>query len=361
MSEFNNPIHWLVALRGRGRGPEDVSFEEGQLVAQGYEFRVRNGVGAHYFNLPPKVFSIVTWPNGDLKKIDQGGLHELPSGRYLIQYVTAKELTGETELVSENTIDGASISISVFFKYCVLNPLQVFAVRDPLKGLVKSLEVDIREYIRANTHESLWEASRSKGDKSLSRFLRQQPNPATRNRALVLIDAEMQGFNPDPKFLELVRNIQIQGRQNKNDIEILAQKQNLERRVTEQDALIKKMRLNASAEQQEIYRQIDLKSIEVENKRRAWKRQYDTFAEIAHAVSEAASNGQSLNTEIMSVLADLAEALRENLDDNAPDMPVSPDPSPSPPGGAPRPASMGNQDKVEKLTNTLLTLLRPKG
>jgi hypothetical protein len=360
MAESDSFTHWLVAFRGRRRGAENVTFEDGQLVAQGREFQVSLLESAYYFNLPANTFAVITLPKGELQEV-KGGLYLLQSGRYQIQYVTSKELTGETGLISEITIDGANVSVSVFFKYRVLNPLLVIGTSEPLKMLIKSLEVDIREYIRANTHQSIWDASRSKGDRSLSRFLRQQPNSSARSRALYLTDSEMQVFNPDPKFLEFVRNSEVLGKQNDNDLMVLAQKQTMERRLAEQDALIKKMKLDAAAEQLAVSQQMELKSIEVENKRRAWQRQYDSFSKVVQAVSDAVSNGQSLNAEIMTTLSALTDALRGGLDDGAL-PPGSPDHAPVlPPVGVPRAASTGNHDKVEKLTNTLLTLLRPKG
>jgi hypothetical protein len=359
MTINNNLFHWYVDWQGRRQGPEQVTFQDEQLIAQGSDFGVSFWFSAHYFNLPANVMAIITLPNGNFVKVE-GGFCEMPSGRYQIQYVTTKELSGETRLITENTIDGAQVSISVFFRYRVADAISTLNTADPLTMLVTSIENDIREYIRANTQQSLWDASRSKGDKSLSRFLKQHPNASSRSRSLIIIDADIRYFKPDEKFLELVRTAQLQGLQNRNDKELLSLNQELEQKIAAQDKLIKKLQAEASAEQQDIMREVELKNIDVENKRRAWQRQYDSFSRVVQAISDSVSSGQVLSNEVMTNLSELADALRAPQSNIY--TPASESSKSQPYSGLNTPPSPGvnNEDKVERLTNTLLNLLRPR-
>jgi hypothetical protein len=173
------------------------------------------------------------------------------------------------------------------------------------------------------------------------------------SRLFFLEDVVIEEKIGDPKVTEIRENFQIQHRQKLVESELLKQKQDLERKVTDQEALIKQLKAESEASEQRIRQAIEMQKIELERARTELHTQQAKWSKAMEAISQALSSPMyPLDSHALGIIRDLLTALgvapaqasesaQENQSGNGSQV-------------------VGNPEQVDALTNTLLGWLDRK-
>jgi hypothetical protein len=381
-----------IEERGRAEGAPIVSFPEREISVAGEDVYVGQGwiewllmISGFYLALPPNTYGVVVYPDGTARNL-QGGMYEVPAGAYRINYIDRHERTDVSEPVSEITTDGEKLTLKIIVRYRVNDPVLALGIDRPIETMMEHLETDVAQYIRTHDHSEIADSA-DRRDSRLFTFFSERHNRRTPlSQAIHILGVELKEFSGDREFVEMRRKVRADERQtqlirqqeehqqeinrlkaqfkSENDRVTAALSADLNRQAAQQRAEIETIEAKYKREKEEILRQVYLQEIEMENNRKRQDQQFDKIAKAFDAVSQAVSGGYLVNPNALNTVLELVQTLKEEIRSGEISPPASPAEKNTPETGTPHVASPSSpppgNDKVEKLTNTLLSLLKPK-
>jgi len=351
-------IRRWVEWWGRQRKSEPVEFPEGQIVVQMQGFKVNDLLGAVYLNLAPNIYAVITDPDGNYHRVP-GGYNQLREGNYGVQFIDKRDRADVLPPISETTLDGARVSFTVYTRYRVIDPLRVLEIDQPLQTYFNTIESDVKEYIRTHKHDDIVDVHDNIDSNHLSRFItQQQSRHPFISRAITLIDIGIKERQGDPELTGMRKTIQVQEKQNRADDALQGQRQELERKLVEQESFVREYKAKAEARIQDILKKVREQEIELDNERRRYQRKQDRNMKALETISRAlTAPGYPRNpNEIKGIIEELINALK--ADEAAASKPeATPNSKPAEAQASSTPATDKNAEKIENLTNTLLNLL----
>jgi hypothetical protein len=359
----------MIEERGRRRGAPVVEFADKRISVPGDDIDVRYGclfwwllnISGFYLSLPADTYGIVIYPTGTSHNME-GGLHEAPPGLYKLQYVDKRERLDFTSPVSEITSDGEILTLKVIVRYRVIDPIIALQIDCPVETLFEHVESDVAQYIRTHAHNDIADSSENReGSKLLAFFTQRHSRRVPLSGALSITGIELKEFMGDTEYVEMRRGARILERKLSIEKDNVDRQKEVEKLKAEFKAEIDKITVRASAEkevlQKEILHESRKRDIELENLRTQSKWRHELITKAVDAIGQALEpSGYPRNTsEIKTIIAELLAALKE--DKLASEDDVLRDKTRT----GTRPIILSPTDqKIEKLTNTLLNLLKPK-
>ena len=239
----------------------------------------------------------------------------------------------------------------------VSDPIRTLDMPDPVKTLFSIIHSDIKEYIRTHRHDDIIGANDgSEIDSSRTfKYIKQQQGYHHQiSRCFAITDLVIREKVGDAKLLEIRKNLQIQEKQNALDSQLLMQNQELERKVTSQDADIKRIKAQAELSQQEILQKLRLQEIDIEGARNDLQWRQDKWSRAMDAITQTLSTPNPRNQREIDIIQELLNELKA-LTFQATEVDVDKQKYVSD-----EPIVKKSNDKIDTLTNTLLTLLNRK-
>lgn len=377
-----------ITERGQIEGAPIVNFLDRKISVEGEDMYVGQGwlewlfwIGGFYLALPPNTYGVVVFPDGTSHEL-RGGLHEVPAGVYQVCYVDRHERTDTSAPVSEMTTDGEKLTLQVILRYHIDNPVLALSIARPVETLMEHIETDVAQYIRTHDHGDIADSSDKPDSKLFAFFSERHNRRKPLSDAISITGVELKDFTGDREYVEMRRKARMDERQNqierqqaeyqqelnrlkalhKADNERLAAEHTAsqEKKATEHKVEIEKMEARHQKEKQEILLQVQLQEIDLDNKRKHLQRRENEFFKAIEAISAATTtSGYPTNPNVIKVMTDLVAALKEGVgSEQAPAVESSS--AENKPSAVATASASAPTDKVEKLTNTLLNLLKPK-
>ena len=365
---------------GRAEGAPIVNFPERVISTEEEDIYVGRNllerllhVSAFYLALPPNTYGVVVFPDGTSHELE-GKLYKVPAGVYTIYYVDKRERTDLSGPVSEITTDNEKLTLQVILRYHVENPVLALSIVRPIETLMEHIETDVAQYIRTHDHSEIADPADNTHSRLFSFFSERHKRRTSLSDAISITGIELKEFTGDREYVEMRRKVRMDERQTQlirqqeehqqeiNRLKAQFKAEN-DKQAAEQKAVIGTMEAMHEKEKKEILHQVELRKIELEDKRQHWQRQYDKFAKAFDAVSQAVSGGYLVNPNALNTVLELVQTLKDEIRSDEISSPISDSAgSGSPTGNSTviSPPATTDSDKVEKLTNTLLNLLNPK-
>ena len=318
---------------GKKHPPNLVSFPERNIIVSEERRRVWSIFGAAFFNADPNAYIVLTSPEGDLIAV-KGGYNPLEPGSYLQNYVDKHIRTDTLPEITETTLDGAEIAVSLAVSYHVQDPIKAMRLDNPINTLFSHIQYDSREFIKKHLHDDILGRENAIGSDhdDLSKYIIHQHNKhhdVARVFTIVEIAVQRRG---DPKLLD----IRLQDRQETANLELDHKIRGLEQQIAEKEAEVRKIKAQADIEIQKI-------GNELEKERRAWQHQQELDMSISHVLEKMLSiPGYHPNTQELTLLYNRFSQDTSEL--SSPDGATGKIPSEIP-------------EQADPLTKTLLTLL----
>lgn len=345
---------WLE-WRGRSQTAQRYLFQANEILTEGSAFKVsfwKNGV---YINLHPTHYAVVVGPDGRLMNL-RGGYNRLAPGRYLLHYVDKQNRVGVVPLTAETTFDGSQVSLELIITYRVIDPIKALEVQNAVDTLLAFIKSDLKEFIRSHRYDEIVGDlnGRKIENARIANYIKDQhASRHQMSRLFFLADIVIEEKIGDRKVTEIRENFQIQQRQNFAESELLKQNQELERKVTDQQALINRLKAEAEANEQKIRQAIEIQKIELETARTELYNRQAKWAKAMEAISQALSSQvYPLDAHAFEIIHDLLKAMG-----TAPEQGSASGQENRSGNGSMR---AGNPEQVDELTNTLLSWLARK-
>lgn len=369
-----------IAERGRAEGAPTVIFTDREISVEGDELKVGMkryewwlAISWFYHSLPHNAYGVVSHPNGRLENMP-GGLHEAPAGLYRVFYVDKQERSAVSSPVSEITTDGEKLALKIIVRYQVDDPVVALAITNPVDTMMEHIETDVAQYIRTHKHTEIADSAIEQDSDSrlLSFFTERHSRREPLAKALKILGVELKEFMGDKEFVDMRRRVGMDERliENGKKLEELQQelaklkarhKADNEKLEAEHKAEKEKIEAHHEKEMQDILHDVNLRKIELDDKAKRMQRREEEFLRAIDAISSSFSSGYPTNPTVISTMTDLVAALKEEIvvgtksgsaagKENAAsnNRPTKPQ------------AASESADKVEKLTQTLLDLLKSK-
>ncbi|NOH04481.1 MAG: hypothetical protein HND47_22180 [Chloroflexi bacterium] len=364
---------WLIERRGRSLGAPTIRFDEREIIAPGRDLDVRydiwrflTGVSAFYLPLPPNTYGIVIFPDGTTRNL-AGGLHEVRSGLYKLQYVDKHERFDFTAPITEIALDGEILTLRVLVQYRVIDPLIVLKIDRPIETLMENIQSDLAQYVRSHNHADIINpADAEDRGRILQHLIQKHLSRHPLSRAIAISGIEIKEYAGDQDYISQRRSYQIRQREDLFDRAQLDRKKEIERMRAEHKVELEKLNAKAAAEsaalRNEILYESQKRDILLDEMRQQSKRRHELVVKAMDAISEAMEHSmysRNASSEIRNNIKELLAAIGESRPDTGQTAP--PGGAAPAQGGAP-PAQAGPQtsgnEKIERLTNSLLSLLR---
>jgi hypothetical protein len=342
-----------------------IAFKDNEIILPQDNFNIPLISGAKFFNLDPTFYAVIISPEGEPQQI-KGGYLQLRRGNYKLFYIDKRNRTKTLEKITETTLDGATISLTLTITYRVADPAKALELQEPLATLFFLIQTDVREYIKTHTHDEIMGGGESQEADSgpIIQFIhRKQITHSQIARVFFIIGVaiERQG---DPKLI----NIRLQQKQSqaenklergKKELEQKALEQNAEIRkfVTERDVDINKIKAQSDAEIEKIRADAEASKQETLRRMRILQNKHEIDMEAIKALIPALTiPGRTLTQSETQAVQALINTLKD--DEN-----FSSTPSEMPPrDNTPKPEDVQTTSteapQINTLANTLLELLR---
>jgi len=229
---------WIV-FWGSNQGVSEIDFPEKTIVIAGDSF----GVGllkCFYINLPPNAYGVLIYPDGSRHRVN-GGLLDLPIGRYSLSYIYKNIKTNEVSPVSEMTTDGEKISLSILVRYQISDPITILDIDNPVDTFFSAIETDVMQYIRTHDHTDIADSKDNQSSSNLFSFVLERHKKRHQlSRAFALMGIELKAFQGDPTFVSLRQGARVEEVKVHNDKLRLGYEQEIERIRAEYKAVMEK-------------------------------------------------------------------------------------------------------------------------
>ena len=392
------PLHGFVLRRieevGRRLGAPTITFSGRKISIPGEDIYVANSLvrfitrtSGFYLPLPPNAFGVVIFPDGTSHNME-GGVHEAPPGLYKLQYVDKHERLDFTSPISEMTTDGEKLTLKVVLRYRVVDPIVALRIDKPAETLIEHIEADVAQYIRTHDHTEIADVADGRDSRLLAFFSERHKRRKPLSDAVELLGVELKEFSGDKEYVEIRRRRNTDDRQTEltrqqeghqqeinrlkaqfkaeNDRLSAALSADLNRQAAEQKAEIENIEARFKTEKDEILYKVRMQEIELEDRRQRWDRQREKFTKAFEAITQTIGSGYPLTPTAIQTMLELMKAINkesryEEVPPSAHEEEAQNPPPVQPAPAAPPPAvpAVGG-DKVERLTNILLDLLKSK-
>jgi len=344
----------LLEWQGRGKPAPRYIFQENEIVSPGYPRNVSPLWQATYIRLHPTHYAVAIGPTGRLINLT-GGYNLLPTGRYIIHYVDKQSRVNLIPKTSEITADGFQIAMELAINYRVIDPIKALEVQNPIDMLLRLLQANLKEFIRSHKYDEIMgDANGQKIDnEQVVIYIREQHiGSSPLARLFYIVDVVVKEKVGDPKVIELREKYQISQRQLDNQKALQTMNQELEKKVVDQDALIKKIKAESAVTQQNIVQKMEMQKIALEKARADFQYRQENWRVAVDAIVQTLSNQtyppDSAEYEVIKeLLMELRASTLQSGETAAAQGGKSPN---GPPKGS---------DRINELTRTLLNWRRP--
>ena len=343
-----------VSFWGRRRGSSEVEFDPRTLSVFGRQFQISFLLGADYINLPPNAYGILVHPDGTNHRVN-GGIQRLPSGQYTLYYVDNHNRANDIDLISEMTQDGEKISLRICIHYRVIDPLILTEIKDPVETLLTTISADVLQYIRTRNRSEIADSAQEKNGGQLFRFILERHNGRfPLSRAFILTGLELKEFIGDQTFVAMRRDARVDEMKNQLEKARTEYHQELERMGIKHKTEMEKNAAAHEKEKQDILQQVRLRDIQLDDARKRSQRRHDRMSQAVEAITRAMEpSGYPRNAnEIKAIATELLTAMKDETAEE-----INPIPDVAEKAAQATQQKQTNGDKVEKLTNRLLSLL----
>jgi hypothetical protein len=347
----------LLEYRGRKRTAIRYPFQANEIVTEGSPFKVWLFLGGTYLNLHPTHYAVAVGPDGRVMNL-RGGYNRLSPGRYLLHYVDKQNRVSVVPLTAETTFDGSQVSLELVITYRVIDPIKALDVQHAVDTLLRFVQSDMKEFIRSHRYDEIVGDldGRKIDNERIANYIKDQhAGRHQMSRLFFIADVVIEQKIGDPRVTEIRENFQIKHRQNIVESELLKQKQELEKKVTDQEALIKQLKAEAEANEQKIRQTMEMQKIELETARTELYNRQAKWAKAMEAISKALSSQMyPLDPHAFDIIRDLLTAM------GASPSRASNTASGQDNGFSNVSTASANSEQVDELTNTLLSWLDRK-
>ena len=354
---FSDFRKWWLESRGRNKPAPRYIFQENEIVSTAYPRTVSSLWNATYLNLHPTHFAVAIGPDGRLIRLT-GGINPLPPGGYNIYYVDRQNRVALIPRTEETTYDGFRVALEVVITYRVIDPVKAWEVQQPVDTLTRFLQSDLKEFIRSHKYDEIMgdaEGHKITNEQVALYIKEQHGGRHPISRLFMIADVVIKEKSGDSRIIELREKQQINQRQFAAQSEMQRQNQELEKKVAEQEAAIKQIKVEADAKLQENIKKLDLQKIELENTRAEYQFRQEKWMRAMDAIGQAFSSPAfSRDPQVVEIIWQLLGAMGVS-----PHKPVEAAVAPE---GRPVPEPTGTPDteEMDSLTNMLLGLLARK-
>ena len=357
---FSDFRKWWLEARGREKPAPKYAFQENEIVSNPYPRKVSSLWNATYLRLHPSHYAVAIGPDGRLLQL-KGGINTLLPGQYNIHYIDKQNRVARIPRTSETTCDGFQVALELLITYRVIDPIKALEVDQAVDTLLRFIQSDLREFIRSHKYDDL--LGDSEGHKldndQVGLYIKERHTGRYPLSKLFLIaDVVIREKSGDPKMIELREKQQINQRQFAAQSEMQRQTQELEKKIVEQEAAIKQIKVESDAKLQETIKKLDLQRIELENARAEFQFRQDKWMRAMDAIGEAFSSPAfSRDPQVVEIIWQLLGAMGVSRH--------RPSESPAEPGepvqeSIQEPSATPNPEEMDSLTNMLLGLLARK-
>jgi hypothetical protein len=341
--------------RGKDKPTPQYNFQENEIVSPPYQRRVGRLSQATYLNLHPTHFAVGVSPDGRTVNL-KGGYNQLTPGIYNIYYVDKKNRVNYIPRTAEITLDGFKVAMELVVSYRVIDPIRALDVQNPVDTLLRLIQANLQEFIRSHKYEQIvGDLDGHKIDnEEVARYIREQHiDRSPLAKLFYIIDVVVKERIGDPKVIELREKYQINQKQLDNQKALQTLNQDLEKKVADQDALIKQIKANSAATQQNIIQQMEMQKIDLEKARADFKYRQEIGAKAVDAIVQTLSNQTyPPDSAEYDVIRELLEELSVSTFQNEDAAKA---------GKAPKgTAKPSNPERINELTNKLLNWHKPK-
>ena len=356
--------NWLIDIgkivlesNGRARTASRYPFQSNEIVTEGFPLTVSSFWEAVYLNLHPTHYAVAVGPDGRTLNL-RGGYNRLSPGSYILHYVDKQNRVIIVPLTAETTFDGSQVSLELVITYRVIDPIKALDVQHAVDTLLLFIKSDMKEFIRSHRYDEIvgdLDGRKIDNDRIANFIKDQHAGRHQMSKLFFIADVVIEQKIGDPKVTEIRENFQIKHRQNLVESELLKQKQELEKKVADQAALINQLRAESEAKEQKIRQAMEMQKIELETARTELHNRQAKWAKAMEAVSKALSSQMyPLDPHAFDIIRDLLSAM------GASPSRVSNVASGQEDGSPSVSSASANAEQVDELTNTLLSWLDRK-
>jgi regulator of protease activity HflC (stomatin/prohibitin superfamily) len=295
-------------------------------------------------------------------------MNALPPGRYNVHYIDKQNRVALIPRTGETTYDGFKVALELLITYRVIDPIKALEVQQAVETLLRFIQSDLKEFIRSHKYDEL--IGDSDGNKidnnQFALYIKEQhAGRYPLSKLFLIADVVIKEKVGDPKMTELREKQQINQRQFAAQKEIQRHNQELEKKVAEQEATIKQVRVEADAKLQETIRKLDLQKIDLENARAEFQFRQEKWMRAMDAIGLAFSSPAfSRDPQVVEIIWQLLSAMgvsRQRLQEA---VASTEEPVQEAAAGTEdplrEPVGTSNPEEMDSLTNMLLGLLARK-
>jgi hypothetical protein len=345
---------WLE-WRGKYKAAPQYKFQENEIISPPYLRKVSRFSQATFINLHPTHFAVAISPDGRTINL-KGGYNLLSPGYYNIHYVDKQNRIYPIPRTAETTLDGFQVAMELVVSYRVIDPVRALEVQSPVDTLLRLIQANLKEFIRSHKYEAI--VGDLEGHKidneQVAAFIKEQHfDRSPLAKVFYILDVVVRERIGDPKVIEMREKYQISQKQLDNQKALQTMNQELEKKVADQDALIKQIKANSAVAQQNTIQQVEMQKIELEKARADFKYRQENWGKAVNAIVQTLSNQTyPPDSAEYEVIKELLEELRAATGPNGETAKGVKAPS--------GPAKTPNPERINELTNTLLNWRKSK-
>lgn len=341
---------WLE-WRGKYKAAPQYKFQENEIVSPAYLNKVSRIWQATFVNLHPTHFAVAISPDGRMVNL-KGGYNRLTPGYYNIHYVDKQNRVNFIPRTDETTLDGFKVGMELVISYRVIDPIKALEVQNPVDTLLRFIQANLKEFIRSHRYEQIVgdiDGRKIDNEQVITYIREQHIDRSPLAKLFYIVDVVVKERIGDPRVIELREKYQISQKQLDNQRNLQTLNQELEKKIADQDALIKQIKANSAASQQNIIQQMEMQKIDLEKARAEFKYRQEIGGKAVDAIVQTLSNQTyPPDTAEYDVIRELLEELTASTFQNGE----------ATKGGksSKGPAKTSDPEKISELTNKLLNL-----
>ncbi len=345
---------WLE-WRGKYKAAPQYKFQENEIISPSYFRKVSRFSQATFVNLHPTHFAVAISPDGRMINL-KGGYNVLSPGYYHIHYVDKQNRINHIPRTAETTLDGFQVAMELVVSYRVIDPVKALEVQSPVDTLLRLIQANLKEFIRSHKYEEIvGDLDGHKIDnEQVAVYIKEQHfDRSPLAKVFYILDVVVKERIGDPKVIEMREKYQISQKQLDNQKALQTLNQDLERKVVNQEADIKKIKAKSAVVQQNTIQQVEMQKIELEKARADFKYRQENWGKAVNAIVQTlSSQTYPPDSAEYEVIKELLEELRAATGQNG---------EAAKGGKAPNgPAKTPNPERINELTNTLLNWRKSK-
>jgi hypothetical protein len=340
---------------GKDKAAPQYKFQENEIVSPPYLRKVSRLSQATYVNLHPTHFAVAISPDGRIINL-KGGYNVLSPGYYNIHYVDKQNRVNNIPRTEEITLDGFKVAMELAISYRVIDPIKALEIQHPVDTLHRLIQANLKEFIRSHKYEQIVgdiDGRKIDNEQGATYIKEQHIDRSPLARLFYIVDVVVREKVGDPKVIELREKHQISQQQLGNQKALQAANQELERKIADQDALIKKIKATSAVDQQNTLQQMEMQKIELEKARADFKYRQEIGGKAVDAIVQTLSNQTYPPDEAeYEVIRQLLEELSVSIFKNGETKKDGRE--------SKGPAKTPNPERVNELTNTLMNWRKSK-